>query len=171
MISQRAPITGDKRDIFSAKRATLSRCGRIMKASAAPEGTPWLWTLAYGQHEDRTPTRRLGANSLMAFRPAPKACAGPPSGRGHRCGGRRGSAAARLSADCPSGNAPTTRMRRLISRRMRSKRIVGADAPDGRPETSRGASPRRSHARPRPPRGSVSWAGRAELASEDFLPL
>ena len=22
--------------------------GRIMKASAAPEGTPWLWTLAYG---------------------------------------------------------------------------------------------------------------------------
>jgi hypothetical protein len=30
--------------------------GRIMKASAAPEGTPWLWTLAYGYHEDRTPT-------------------------------------------------------------------------------------------------------------------
>jgi hypothetical protein len=30
--------------------------GRIMKAAAAPVGTPWLWTLAYGQHEDRTPT-------------------------------------------------------------------------------------------------------------------
>ena len=30
--------------------------GRIMKAAAAPEGTPWLWTLAFGQHEDRTPT-------------------------------------------------------------------------------------------------------------------
>jgi hypothetical protein len=30
--------------------------GRIMKAAAAPEGTPWLWTLAYGQHKDRTPT-------------------------------------------------------------------------------------------------------------------
>jgi hypothetical protein len=29
--------------------------GRIMKAAAAPVGTPWLWTLAYGQHEDRTP--------------------------------------------------------------------------------------------------------------------
>jgi hypothetical protein len=28
---------------------------RIMKAVAAPVGTPWLWTLAYGQHEDRTP--------------------------------------------------------------------------------------------------------------------
>ena len=29
--------------------------GRIMKAAAAPVGTPWLWTLAYGHHEDRTP--------------------------------------------------------------------------------------------------------------------
>ena len=23
---------------------------------AAPVGTPWLWTLAFSQHEDRTPT-------------------------------------------------------------------------------------------------------------------
>jgi hypothetical protein len=30
--------------------------GRIMKAAAAPVGTPWLWTLAFGHHEDRTPT-------------------------------------------------------------------------------------------------------------------
>src|SRR5215467_15290547 len=29
--------------------------GRIMKAIAAPVGTPWLWTLAYGHHDDRTP--------------------------------------------------------------------------------------------------------------------
>ena len=29
--------------------------GRIMKAAAAPVGQPWLWTLAYGQHEDRSP--------------------------------------------------------------------------------------------------------------------
>jgi len=29
--------------------------GRVMKAAAAPVGTPWLWTLAYGRHEDRTP--------------------------------------------------------------------------------------------------------------------
>ena len=28
----------------------------IMKAAAAPVGQPWLWTLAFGQHEDRTPT-------------------------------------------------------------------------------------------------------------------
>src|SRR3989442_10300763 len=30
--------------------------GRIIKAAAAPVGQPWLWTLAYGYHEDRTPT-------------------------------------------------------------------------------------------------------------------
>jgi hypothetical protein len=30
--------------------------GRIMKAAAAPEGTPWTWTLAFGHHENRTPT-------------------------------------------------------------------------------------------------------------------
>jgi hypothetical protein len=30
--------------------------GRIFKATASPEGTPWMWALAYGNHEDRTPT-------------------------------------------------------------------------------------------------------------------
>jgi hypothetical protein len=30
--------------------------GRIIKAAAASVGTPWMWTLAYGYHEDRTPT-------------------------------------------------------------------------------------------------------------------
>jgi hypothetical protein len=30
--------------------------GRIMKAAAAPVGTPWMWTLAFWEHEDRTPT-------------------------------------------------------------------------------------------------------------------
>jgi len=29
--------------------------GRIMKAVAAPVGQPWLWTLAYGHHADRSP--------------------------------------------------------------------------------------------------------------------
>jgi hypothetical protein len=31
--------------------------GRIFKATKSPEGTPWMWTLAYGDHEDRKPTR------------------------------------------------------------------------------------------------------------------
>ena len=30
--------------------------GRIMKAAAVPVGMSWMWTLAFGQHEDRTPT-------------------------------------------------------------------------------------------------------------------
>jgi hypothetical protein len=30
--------------------------GRIMLARAAPVGTPWMWTLGYGHHEDRSPT-------------------------------------------------------------------------------------------------------------------
>ena len=29
--------------------------GRIMKVHAAPEGSPWMWTLAFGHHEDRWP--------------------------------------------------------------------------------------------------------------------
>ena len=56
------------------KRATLSRpsgqwndddydvlannevVGRIFKANAAPVGSPWIWTLIFPYHEDRTPT-------------------------------------------------------------------------------------------------------------------
>jgi hypothetical protein len=30
--------------------------GRIFKANATPVDEPWLWTLAFGHHEDRTPT-------------------------------------------------------------------------------------------------------------------
>jgi hypothetical protein len=30
--------------------------GRILKIHAAPVGSPWMWTLAFGHHEDRTPT-------------------------------------------------------------------------------------------------------------------
>ena len=30
--------------------------GRIFKVHAAPVSSPWMWTLAFGHHEDRTPT-------------------------------------------------------------------------------------------------------------------
>jgi hypothetical protein len=30
--------------------------GRIFLAAQSPRGRAWMWTLAYGQHEDRTPT-------------------------------------------------------------------------------------------------------------------
>jgi hypothetical protein len=35
--------------------------GRIFEANAAPVGTPWMWTLAFGHHEDRTPTHGYAA--------------------------------------------------------------------------------------------------------------
>jgi len=41
--------------------------GRIMKAAAAPEGTPWLWTLAYGHHGDRKPTHGYEATREAAM--------------------------------------------------------------------------------------------------------
>jgi hypothetical protein len=30
--------------------------GRILRSAAVPEGRQWMWTPAYGHHEDRTPT-------------------------------------------------------------------------------------------------------------------
>jgi hypothetical protein len=30
--------------------------GRIFNSAASPAGSPWMWTLAFGHHEDRTPT-------------------------------------------------------------------------------------------------------------------
>jgi hypothetical protein len=31
--------------------------GRIFLAAHWPRGTAWIWALAYGEHEDRSPTR------------------------------------------------------------------------------------------------------------------
>jgi hypothetical protein len=41
--------------------------GRIFKAHVAPVGTPWMWTLAFGQHEDRTPTHGYEASRKAAM--------------------------------------------------------------------------------------------------------
>jgi hypothetical protein len=41
--------------------------GRIMKAAAKPEDASWLWTLAYGQHEDRTPMHGYEATREQAM--------------------------------------------------------------------------------------------------------
>jgi len=40
--------------------------GRIMQA-ASPVGTPWMWTLAFGHHEDRTPTHGYAATREAAM--------------------------------------------------------------------------------------------------------
>jgi hypothetical protein len=37
--------------------------GRIMRVAAAPVGSPWMWTLAFGHHEDRRPTHYRNARS------------------------------------------------------------------------------------------------------------
>jgi hypothetical protein len=44
--------------------------GRIFRANASPVGSPWMWTLAFGQHEDRAPTHGYEAtreNAMSAF--------------------------------------------------------------------------------------------------------
>jgi hypothetical protein len=43
--------------------------GPIFKATSLV-GTPWMWTLAYGEHEDRTPTHGYEATrdaAMQAF--------------------------------------------------------------------------------------------------------
>ena len=73
------------KDYLTLKRASASRLsgewgdddydvlaegivvGRIMQAAAAPVDSPWLWTLAYGYHEDRAPTHGYEATREAAM--------------------------------------------------------------------------------------------------------
>src|SRR5262249_41908229 len=41
--------------------------GRIFKVHAAPVGTPWMWTLGFGHHEDRWPTHGYEASREAAM--------------------------------------------------------------------------------------------------------
>jgi hypothetical protein len=41
--------------------------GRISKATESPAGTPWMWMLDYGDHEDRTPTHGYAATREAAM--------------------------------------------------------------------------------------------------------
>jgi hypothetical protein len=41
--------------------------GRIMQAAAVPVGMSWMWTLAFGHHEDRTPTQGYAATREAAM--------------------------------------------------------------------------------------------------------
>ena len=72
------------KDYLTLKRASASRSsgewsdndydvladgkavGRIMKAAAAPVGTPWFWTLVL-YHEGRTPTHGYAATREAAM--------------------------------------------------------------------------------------------------------
>jgi len=44
--------------------------GRIFKVNAAPVGSPWMWTLAFGYHRDRAPNHGYTATregAMAAF--------------------------------------------------------------------------------------------------------
>jgi hypothetical protein len=41
--------------------------GRIFHAAASPVGAPWMWTLLYGHHEDRSPTHGYEATREAAM--------------------------------------------------------------------------------------------------------
>jgi hypothetical protein len=41
--------------------------GRIFNSNAGPVGSPWMWTLAFGYHEDRTPTHGYGPTREAAM--------------------------------------------------------------------------------------------------------
>ena len=73
------------KDYLLLKRAALSRpsgqwndddfdvladgvvVGRIFNAAASPVGSPWMRTLAFGHHEDRTPTHGYAATRGAAM--------------------------------------------------------------------------------------------------------
>jgi hypothetical protein len=42
--------------------------GRILKAAASPVGAPWMWILAYGYHEDRSPTQGYESDRAAAMK-------------------------------------------------------------------------------------------------------
>jgi hypothetical protein len=41
--------------------------GRVFHAAASPVGSPWMWTLAFEQHENRTPTHGYAASREAAI--------------------------------------------------------------------------------------------------------
>jgi hypothetical protein len=72
-------------DVLILKRASASRSsgqwsdddfdvlangvvvGRIFNANAAPVGSPWMWTLTFGYHDDRTRTHGYAATREAAM--------------------------------------------------------------------------------------------------------
>jgi hypothetical protein len=55
ILKTRAPIGEWTEDDYNVL-AEGEVVGRIMKVKAAPVDAPWMWTLAYGQHKDGSPT-------------------------------------------------------------------------------------------------------------------
>jgi hypothetical protein len=65
LIKSSGPVAGQYK-VLDGDRVV----GHIRLSEAAPPATPWLWTLAYGQTEDRTPTHGYEATreeAMQAF--------------------------------------------------------------------------------------------------------
>jgi hypothetical protein len=62
-------------------RADGTVVGSIVRVHAEPIGSPWMWTLAFGHHEDRTPTHGCEptreATTWQNSRPGSQAADGP----------------------------------------------------------------------------------------------
>jgi hypothetical protein len=59
LILKRAPTSrpsGEWNDVDFDVLCDGAVVGRIFNAVASPVGSPWMWTLAFGHHEDHTPT-------------------------------------------------------------------------------------------------------------------
>jgi hypothetical protein len=83
--SDRKKNRGVDKDYLLLKRASASRLsgqwneddfdvlaegavvGRIFKVNAAPIGSPWMWTLAFGYHRDRAPNHGYTATREAAM--------------------------------------------------------------------------------------------------------
>jgi hypothetical protein len=52
-----------------------------MKAAVMPVGMSWMWTLAFGHHEDRTPTHGYPATREAAMAAFATPAGGPDSER------------------------------------------------------------------------------------------
>jgi hypothetical protein len=62
LLLKRSGSTGDQYEVFAGDQVV----GHIRLSNASPT-TPWLWTLAYGSHEDRTPTHGYEATREAAM--------------------------------------------------------------------------------------------------------
>jgi hypothetical protein len=66
LILKRAPI-GWNQDDFDGGRGRASSSAASSRPMQRPVGSPWMWTLAFGQHEDRSPAHGYEATREAAM--------------------------------------------------------------------------------------------------------
>ena len=78
LILKRAPIGPHQEEYDVLEDGAV--VGRIFLMPIGLKGRPWMWTLAYGYHEDRTPMHCYEATARRRWRRSPRTGAGiaPP---------------------------------------------------------------------------------------------